>query len=109
MYLEKKLLKIKTKVLKFEKNAILKVDYDGNFYISNGSHDLTEGYFIPKCRDVFQTWSNALVALQVTQNFNRTHPLRRDDEDFLKKHDRINDRKKRRRIKEEADDTNCIF
>lgn len=87
--MNKEILKLKKRVCKFEPNAHLKTDYEGLYYISNGTRCITNEFMIPRCNDELRTWQLALDILKITQNINRTHPDRMSNESDEKKMNRI--------------------
>jgi len=88
--------KNKKKVLKAYPNA--HIDYDTNgLKIMNGDTFLAEDYFMPDTKDESKAWEYAAVACRVTQNFNRTHPMRMDLTAIESKLNRINSRRRRAR------------
>ncbi len=88
--------KNKKKVLKAYPNA--HVDYDGDgIRIMNGDIFIAEDYFMPNTKDETKAWEYAAIACRVTQNFNRTHPMRMDLSAIESKLNRINLRRRRSR------------
>ena len=66
----------------------------------NGNVFLAEEYFMPRTSDDATAWEYAAMSCKLTQNFNRSHPMRMDLSSVESKLDRINKRKRRgRRVK----------
>jgi hypothetical protein len=49
---------------------------DGGYVIMNGDECITDEYFLPAGINEAQAWEYASLTCRMTQNFNRTHPLR---------------------------------
>jgi hypothetical protein len=84
--------KFQDQVLKRYPAAYAEYGEDG-VRIMNGEEFLAEEYFMPDTFDEDTAWQYAAMACKVTQNFNRTHPLRLDLSHIEEKTDRINARK----------------
>lgn len=76
----KALNKIKKQVFKREPEAKLVMDSDKNFSVIVRGKNICAEYHYPKTKSAFDAWKHALEALKITQNINRTHPLRYDME-----------------------------
>ena len=63
-------------VLKRYPDAKLSWNDDGMRIVTCNGISLTEQYFLPDTTDDDQAWKYAALATRVTQNFNRTHPLK---------------------------------
>ena len=83
--------KFKKKVLKQYPKAFAYEDADG-VRIMAGEKYIAEEYFFPETYDENQAWEYAATACRVTQNFNRTHPLRMDLSKIEEKLYRVNKR-----------------
>ena len=74
------------------------VDYGSEgIRIMSGDTFIAQEYFMPDTHDESKAWEYASIACRVTQNFNRTHPLRMDLSAIESKIHRINSRKRRGR------------
>lgn len=83
--------KHKKKVLKQYPDAVVVEDCEGILIMSKGKI-IAEEYFFPTTYDENTAWEYAATACRVTQNFNRTHPLRMDLSSIEEKLYRINKR-----------------
>jgi len=92
--------KFKKKVLKRYPNAYVEHSGHGARIVANDEFIARE-YYMPETRCEETAWEYAAIACRVTQNFNRTHPMRMDLSDIESKLNRINNRKirGRRRVK----------
>jgi hypothetical protein len=91
-------------VLRRLPKAYIERDDDGNMFVMNNDECVVAEYFYPETQLEDTAWKYALDALKITQNFNRTHPLRMDLSDFESKSARITNRvqtSKRRNKQEE--------
>jgi hypothetical protein len=88
--------KNKKKVLKQYPNAYVEHGQEGA-RVMNGNVFLAEEYFMPRTSDDATAWEYAAMACKLTQNFNRSHPMRMDLSSVESKLDRINKRKRRGR------------
>lgn len=89
--------KAEKKVRKVYPNAKLGYDDNGYRVIKVNDLILSEEYFLPDTYDDNKAWEYAAVACTVSQNFNRTHPLRMDLSSLEEKIQRIENRKTRGR------------
>lgn len=87
-------LKFKNKVLKAFPNA-KPIYFEDGVKIMSGDDFIAQEYYFPTTNNIETAWEYAAIAIKVTQNFNRTHPLKVDmfpvDESKL---ERIRKRKK---------------
>ncbi len=81
------------RVMKKCPTARMRFDSQKNLYIEANGINLSDEHLLPPTRDPKTAWEMADVSLKVTQNLNRTHPLRADMYDANDKKSRI---KKRR-------------
>lgn len=81
-------------VLKHYPNAYLDYSEDGYVVLSDGIF-LAEEYLMPNTYDPDKAWEYAAMCCKITQNFNRTHPLRMDLSSIEQKMGRINQRKRK--------------
>ena len=88
--------KNKKKVLKVFPDAYVDYGSEG-IRIMSGDTFIAQEYFMPNTHDESKAWEYASIACRVTQNFNRTHPLRMDLSAIESKIHRINSRKRRGR------------
>lgn len=79
-------------VLRRLPKAYIERDDDGNIFVMNNDECVVAEYFYPETQSEETAWKYALDALKITQNFNRTHPLRMDLSDFESKSSRITNR-----------------
>lgn len=86
--------KIRKKVLKKAPTAKLLVDSEKNLYIDVDGVNLSEEHLLPPTNDPQRAWEFADVSLRVTQNLNRTHPLRTGFYPSTDTKERINRRRK---------------
>ena len=91
--IQKKLEKVKKRVLNKFPNAKLKFDYDGYYYISSNDENLAEEYLLPSTKSELIAWEYALLSIKTTQNFNRTHPIRIDMFEIESKLERVEKRR----------------
>ncbi len=79
-------------VLRRLPKAYIERDDYGNAFVMNNDECVVAEYFYPETQSEETAWQYALDALKITQNFNRTHPLRMDLADFESKSNRITHR-----------------
>jgi hypothetical protein len=84
--------KIMKKVLK---KAKMLFDSEKNLYIDVNGVNLSEEHLLPPTKDPQKAWEMADLSLKMTQNFNRTHPLRADFYSSKETKKRINRRKRK--------------
>lgn len=108
LVMEKEIEKERKKVIKKLPNAKLASDEYGLYYISNDGEDIGEEYFLPHSPDILQAWKNALLTIRTTQQFNRTHPLRVEMDDFDKLN-RVDRRRKAGRKPKQDNESNDFF
>jgi hypothetical protein len=70
--------KIMRSVLKKAPSARLLFDSDKNLYVDVNGRNLSEEHLLPPTKDPHKAWEMADLSLKMTQNFNRTHPLKSD-------------------------------
>lgn len=87
--------KIMRKVLKKAPTAKMLFDSEKNLYIDVNGVNLMEEHLFPPTKDPHRAWELADLSLKMTQNFNRTHPLRTDFYSSKETKKRINRRKKK--------------
>lgn len=87
--------KIMKKVLKKAPTAKMLFDSDKNLYIDVDGVNLMEEHLLPPTKDPHRAWELADLSLKMTQNFNRTHPLRVDFYSSKETKKRINRRKRK--------------
>lgn len=107
-------MKSQKKVLKKYPNAKLYCAPDGYFigYTTSEGElvNLLAEFFLPNSFSEENAWNDALVSVKMTQNFNRTHPLKVDMYSGLEKQDRIEKRKLNGKInKEKSPDTYIYY
>lgn len=85
--------KIIKRVQKKFPNAKMLFDSEKNLYIDVNGVNLSEQHLLPPTKDPHRAWELAELSLKMTQNFNRTHPLRTENYSSNEKKTRI---KKRR-------------
>lgn len=68
--------KIIKRVLKKAPNAKMLFDSEKNLYIDVNGVNLSEEHLLPPTKDPHRAWEMADLSLKMTQNFNRTHPLK---------------------------------
>jgi len=90
--------KFKRKVLKQYPSARIEFSESGLQVVANGNF-LAEEYFLPDTNDEDTAWEYAAMACRVTQNFNRTHPMRMDLSSLEEKINRINRRKRKANVR----------
>jgi hypothetical protein len=88
--------KIMRKVLKKAPTAKMLFDSEKNLYIDVNGVNLSEEHLLPPTKDPHRAWEMADLSLKMTQNFNRTHPMRAE---FYSSDDKKNRIKKRRKSK----------
>jgi hypothetical protein len=87
--------KIMKKVLKKAPTAKIFFDSEKNLYIDVNGINLSEEHLLPPTKDPHKAWEMADLSLKMTQNFNRTHPLRADFYSSKETKKRINRRKRK--------------
>jgi hypothetical protein len=87
--------KIMKKVLKKAPTAKIIFDSEKNLYIDVNGINLSEEHLLPPTKDPHKAWEMADLSLKMTQNFNRTHPLRADFYSSKETKKRINRRKRK--------------
>lgn len=87
--------KIMNRVLKKAPNAKLLADDNMNLYIDVNGVNLSEEHLLPPTKDPQKAWEMADLSIKMTQNFNRTHPMRVDMYGDSDKKSRINRRRKK--------------
>lgn len=87
--------KIRTHVLKKAPTAKLLADDNMNLYIDVNGVNLSEEHLLPPTKDPQKAWEMADLSIKMTQNFNRTHPMRVDIYRDSDKKSRINRRRKK--------------
>lgn len=87
--------KIMKKVLKKAPTAKMLFDSEKNLYIDVNGVNLSEEHLLPPTKDPHKAWEMADLSLKMTQNFNRTHPLRADFYSSKETKKRINRRKRK--------------
>jgi len=90
--------KFKRKVLKQHPTARIEFT-DAGLQVTANGNILAEEYFLPETNDEDTAWEYAAMACRVTQNFNRTHPMRMDLSSLEEKINRINRRKRKANVR----------
>jgi hypothetical protein len=85
--------KIMRKVLKKAPTARMLFDSEKNLYIDVNGVNLSEEHLLPSTKDPHRAWEMADLSLKMTQNFNRTHPLRTENYSSKEKKTRIRKRR----------------
>ena len=85
--------KIMKRVLKKVPNAKMLFDSEKNLYIDVNGVNLLEEHLLPPTKDPHKAWELAEISLKMTQNFNRTHPLRTENYSSTEKKTRIRKRR----------------
>lgn len=85
--------KIMKRVLKKVPNAKMLFDSEKNLYIDVNGVNLSEEHLLPPTKDPHKAWELAEISLKMTQNFNRTHPLRTENYSSTEKKTRIRKRR----------------
>ena len=85
--------KIMRKVLKKAPTAKMLFDSEKNLYIDVDGVNLSEEHLLPPTKDPHKAWELAEISLKMTQNFNRTHPLRTENYSSTEKKTRIRKRR----------------
>ena len=88
--------KFKKKVIKQFPKAYAELSSNGIRIINQGEF-LAEEFYMPNTHCEDTAWEYAAIACRVTQNFNRTHPMRMDLSAIESKINRINLRRRRSR------------
>jgi hypothetical protein len=86
--------KIMRKVLKKAPTAKMLFDSEKNLYIDVNGVNLSEEHLLPPTKDPQKAWEMADLSLKMTQNFNRTHPMRTEFYSSKDTKRRINKRRK---------------
>lgn len=86
--------KIIRKITKKHPTAKLMFDREKNLYVDINGRNLMEDHLLPPTKDPHRAWELAELSLKMTQNFNRTHPLRTDMYSSSDKKGRIKKRRK---------------
>jgi hypothetical protein len=87
--------KVMKRVLKKFPNAKMLFDSEKNLYIDINGVNLSEEHLLPPTKDPHKAWEMAELSLKMTQNFNRTHPLRAEFASSNETKKRINRRRNR--------------
>jgi hypothetical protein len=87
--------KVMKRVLKKVPNAKMLFDSEKNLYIDVNGVNLSEEHLLPPTKDPHKAWEMAELSLKMTQNFNRTHPLRAEFASSKETKKRINRRRNR--------------
>lgn len=82
------------RVLKKHPKAKLKFDSHKNLYVELNGVNLSDEHLLPPTKDPEKAWEMAELSLKMTQNFNRTHPMRAEFYGGDEKKKRIGRRKK---------------
>jgi hypothetical protein len=90
--------KIMRRVLKKAPSARMLFDSEKNLYIDVNGINLSEEHLFPPTKDPHRAWELADISLRVTQNINRTHPLRVDSYSNKETKNRIVNRRRRKNI-----------
>lgn len=85
--------KIMKKVLKKAPTAKMLFDSEKNLYIEVNGVNLSEEHLLPPTKDPHRAWELADLSLKMTQNFNRTHPLKTEFYSSKEKKSRIRRRR----------------
>lgn len=86
--------KLRDTILKKYPNTKIQYDLDGNISIVVNGVDLMEEHLLPPTKDINEAWILADCSLRITQNINRTHPLRIEHHSSDDTKRRINKRKR---------------
>lgn len=87
--------KLMKKVLKKAPTAKMLFDSEKNLYIDVNGVNLSEEHLLPPTKDPHKAWEMADLSLKMTQNFNRTHPLKTEFYGSKDTKKRINRRRKK--------------
>lgn len=87
--------KVMRRVLKKAPTAKMLFDSEKNLYIDVNGRNLSEEHLLPPTKDPQKAWEMADLSLKMTQNFNRTHPLRTDFYSSKETKKRINRRRRK--------------
>jgi len=87
--------KLMKKVLKKAPTAKMLFDSEKNLYIDVNGVNLSEEHLLPPTKDPHRAWEMADLSLKMTQNFNRTHPLKTEFYGSKDTKKRINRRRKK--------------
>jgi hypothetical protein len=87
--------KVVRRVLKKAPTAKMLFDSEKNLYIDVNGVNLSEEHLLPPTKDPHKAWEMADLSIKMTQNFNRTHPMRTDFKSSNDTKKRINRRRKR--------------
>lgn len=91
--------KIKHKILRKYPNAKLLVDSEKNLYIEINGINLMEQNLLPPTDNPDRAWIQADISMRITQNINRTHPLRTQSYSSIETNKRINKRRTKNKKK----------
>lgn len=94
------LQKIMRRVKKKQPDAELVKDDCGNLFVCVNDVSLSEEHLLPDTQDELTAWKYADISLRMTQNFNRTHPLKVDGYAAIDKKERVKKRKSNARVSE---------
>jgi hypothetical protein len=86
--------KLMKKVMKKAPTAKMLFDSEKNLYIDVDGVNLSEEHLLPPTKDPHRAWEMADLSLKMTQNFNRTHPMRAEFSTSEDKKRRIKNRKR---------------
>jgi len=81
----------------------MRFDSQKNLYVEANGVNLSEEHLFPPTKDPHMAWEIADMSLKVTQNLNRTHPMRADFYDSKETKKRIK-RRRNKNIGEYIDD-----
>ena len=90
--------KIINRVKKKFPDAKILFDFKKNLYIDINGMNLSEHHLFPPNKDPHRAWELAEISLKMTQNFNRTHPMRTELYSSIDKKKRINKRRKNKNM-----------
>jgi hypothetical protein len=90
--------KIINRVKKKFPDAKILFDFEKNLYIDINGMNLSEHHLFPPTKDPHRAWELAEISLKMTQNFNRTHPMRTELYSSNDKKKRINKRRKNKNM-----------
>ena len=85
--------KVMKNVLKKAPTAKMLFDDEKNLYIDVNGVNLSEEHLLPPTKDPHRAWELADLSLKMTQNFNRTHPIKTEFYTSSETKNRINRRK----------------
>jgi len=87
--------KIIKRVLKKAPTAKMLFDSQKNLYIDVNGVNLSDEHLLPPTKDPHRAWELADISLKVSQNINRTHPMRTEFYSTNDTKKRINRRRKK--------------